>query len=182
MLLVTRGARLDTCDKEGSQAIHVAAMLGHTDILAYLIAKGQSVDTKDASGRTPLMLGKHQEKEEYLIPILSPISALYKGKSLETVRLLVRLGASVTSPDPGRGNTALHWAMEGARPRLVSALVSKAGALPWHVTNHEGRSALDIGKAKPRLLMSLAPAVRFSLQRDSKLNNSNNFLRFLLRM
>ena len=60
---MTRGARLDTCDKEGSQAIHVAAMLGHTDILAYLIAKGQSVDTKDASGRTPLMLGKHQEED-----------------------------------------------------------------------------------------------------------------------
>ena len=107
---------------------------------------------------------------------------MYKGESLETVRLLVRLGASVTSADPGRGNTALHWAMEGARPRLVSALVTKAGALPWHVTNHEGRSALDIGKAKPRLLMSLAPAVRFSIQRDSKLNNSKNFLRFLFRM
>ena len=55
---MTHGARLDMCDKEGSQAIHVAAMLGHTDILAYLVAKGQSVDTKDAAGRTPLMLGE----------------------------------------------------------------------------------------------------------------------------
>ena len=62
MFPVTRGARLDTCDKEGSQAIHVAAMLGHTDILAYLVAKGQSVDTKDTSGRTPLMLGKHSKR------------------------------------------------------------------------------------------------------------------------
>ena len=56
---VTRGASLDTCDTEGSQAIHLAAMLGHTHILAYLVAKGQNVDEKDASGRTPLMLGKH---------------------------------------------------------------------------------------------------------------------------
>ena len=99
--------------------------------------------------------------------------------SLETVRLLVRLGASVTSPDSGRGNTALHWAMEGARPNLVTALVIKAEALPWHVANHEGRSPLDIGRAKPRLLMSLAPAVRFTMQRDSKLNNSNHFIRLI---
>ena len=62
---VTRGARLDMCDKEGSQAIHVAAMLGHTDILAYLVAKGQSVDTKDAAGRTPLMLG---EQKQIILP------------------------------------------------------------------------------------------------------------------
>ena len=64
---MTRGARLDTCDKEGSQPIHVAAMLGHTDILAYLVAKGQSVDTKDTSGRTPLMLGKHSAREHCII-------------------------------------------------------------------------------------------------------------------
>lgn len=63
---MTRGARLDTCDTEGSQPIHVAAMLGHTDILAYLVAKGQSVDTKDTSGRTPLMLGKHSERNTLL--------------------------------------------------------------------------------------------------------------------
>ena len=65
MFSVTRGARLDMCDKEGSQAIHVAAMLGHTDILAYLVAKGQSVDTKDAAGRTPLMLG---EQKQIILP------------------------------------------------------------------------------------------------------------------
>ena len=105
--------------------------------------------------------------------------ALYKGDSLETVRLLVRLGASLTSTDPGRGNTALHWAMEGARPGLVTTLLTQAAAPPWHATNLQGQSPLDIGKTKPRLLMSLAPAVRFTIQRDTKLNNSKHFIRLL---
>ena len=108
------------------------------------------------------------------------MSALYKGDSLETVRLLVRLGASLTLPDPGRGNTALHWAMEGARPGLVTALINRLEAPPWHLTNHQGRSPLDISKTKPGLLMSLAPAVRFTIQRDTKLNSSKHFLRLLL--
>ena len=106
------------------------------------------------------------------------MSAVYKGESLETVRLLVRLGASLSGQDCGRGNTALHWAMEGARPRLLAALMTGAAALPWRATNTRGLTPLDIGKTKPRLLASLPPAVRFSIQRDNKLNNSKHFLRF----
>ena len=55
-LLVTRGARLDTCDADGCMPINVAALLGHVDILAYFVARGQSVDVRDGHGRTPLML------------------------------------------------------------------------------------------------------------------------------
>ena len=91
----------------------------------------------------------------------------------------MRLGASLTSTDLERGNTALHWAMEGARPGLVTTLLTQATAPPWHKTNLQGESPLDIGKTKPRLLMSLAPAVRFTIQRDTKLNNSKHFIRLL---
>jgi len=39
----------------GFSSIHLAAMFGHTAIVAYLIAKGQDVNLPDRTGCTPLM-------------------------------------------------------------------------------------------------------------------------------
>ncbi len=39
----------------GFSSIHLASMFGHTDIVAYLVAKGQDVDLLDKQGMTPLM-------------------------------------------------------------------------------------------------------------------------------
>ena len=39
----------------GFTPLHLASMFGHTDIVAYLIAKGQPVDLVDRHGMTPLM-------------------------------------------------------------------------------------------------------------------------------
>jgi palmitoyltransferase len=39
----------------GYSSIHLASMFGHSDIVAYLIAKGQDVDLLDKNGMTPLM-------------------------------------------------------------------------------------------------------------------------------
>lgn len=39
----------------GFACIHLAAMFGHTTLVAYLIAKGQDVNLIDNTGCTPLM-------------------------------------------------------------------------------------------------------------------------------
>jgi palmitoyltransferase len=39
----------------GFSSIHLASMFGHSDIVAYLVAKGQDVDLLDKHGMTPLM-------------------------------------------------------------------------------------------------------------------------------
>ena len=54
----SRGARLDTRDRDTCLPLHVAAVRGHVDTLAYLVARGQHVDSVDGAGRTPLMLGE----------------------------------------------------------------------------------------------------------------------------
>lgn len=54
-LLVNNGADQTMCDVEGFTALHVAVQFAHTPIVAYLIAKGQSVDCPDESGMTPAM-------------------------------------------------------------------------------------------------------------------------------
>ena len=40
-----------------SSCVHLAAELGHTDTLAYLLARGGQLEARDQGGCTPLMLG-----------------------------------------------------------------------------------------------------------------------------
>ena len=56
----SRGARLDTRGRDTCLPLHVAAVRGHADTVAYLVARGQPVDSLDGAGRTPLMLGEEQ--------------------------------------------------------------------------------------------------------------------------
>ena len=58
----SRGARLDTRGRDTCLPLHVAAVRGHADTLAYLVARGQPVDSLDGAGRTPLMLGEKGEQ------------------------------------------------------------------------------------------------------------------------
>ena len=122
--VVTRGARLDTCDADGCLPIHVAAILGHVDIVVYLLARGQSVDVRDGEGRTPLML------------------ALQLGSSLDMLRLLVRMGAGLQCEDD-QGNTPLHLALRSAKPGLLQAFLQLAGVgkgrsdISWTKPNHQ---------------------------------------------
>ena len=42
-------------DGDGYNCLHVAAQLGYTSVVAYLVAKGQNIDESDRQGMTPLM-------------------------------------------------------------------------------------------------------------------------------
>ena len=77
-----------------------------------------------------------------------PLSALYRGGGVEVVRLLVRLGASISCADPEAGNTALHWAVAGGSAGSLASLVTAATSLahsgttaythlPWEARNNQ---------------------------------------------
>ena len=75
------------------------------------------------------------------------MSALYRGGGVEVVRLLVRLGASISCADPEAGNTALHWAVAGGSAGSLASLVTavtsfsytgtKQHHLPWEARNNQ---------------------------------------------
>ncbi len=54
VLLMQNGADPTIIDGEGCACIHLAAQFGFTAIMAYLVAKGVSVDALDKNGMTPL--------------------------------------------------------------------------------------------------------------------------------
>ena len=55
VLLIRNGADPLYKDGEGCNCLHLAAQLGHTAIVAYLVAKGCDVNGSDANGMSPLM-------------------------------------------------------------------------------------------------------------------------------
>ena len=76
------------------------------------------------------------------------MSALYRGGGVEVVRLLVRLGASISCADPEAGNTALHWAVAGGSAGSLASLVTTVTSLkysgttaythlPWEARNNQ---------------------------------------------
>ena len=76
------------------------------------------------------------------------MSAVYRGGGVEVVRLLVRLGASISCADPELGNTALHWAVAGGSAGSLASLVTAVTSLkysgttaythlPWEARNNQ---------------------------------------------
>ena len=55
VLLMKNGADPTYKDGEGCNCLHLAAQLGHTAIVAYLVAKGCDVNGPDVNGMSPLM-------------------------------------------------------------------------------------------------------------------------------
>ena len=125
--LLAAGANPALRDGEGCAAVHLAAQFGHTAIVGYLVAKGESVNSPDSNGMTPLMW------------------AAYRTSSIDPVRLLVTLGSSFTATDHLQGNTALHWAIQAKNSTATSILVNKgAGSSQLTVTNMEGLTPQDL--------------------------------------
>lgn len=55
VILMRAGADPTLRDSEGFSCIHLAALFGHTAIVAYLVAKGVNPNMLDRSAMTPLM-------------------------------------------------------------------------------------------------------------------------------
>uniref|UniRef100_A0AAV2LQM2 Uncharacterized protein n=1 Tax=Knipowitschia caucasica TaxID=637954 RepID=A0AAV2LQM2_KNICA len=121
--LMRFGADPTIADGEGYRALHLAILFQHMAIAAYLMAKGQEVDSPDANGLTPLMLAAQK--------IIGP----------EPTHFLVRHGASVAAVDVSR-NTALHCAMMSGNVDSAHVLLEAGASVDAH--NSNGLSPLDL--------------------------------------
>lgn len=93
ILLKTKAVDLDAFDGYGKTPVHVAAYLGHTQILELLHSAGALLDKANRDGMTPLHM------------------AVLRGQ-IESVRTLARLGASINARTQSDA-TALHFAAVG---------------------------------------------------------------------
>ncbi len=53
--LITKGATVDSLEKDNSTPLHKAAFAGHTDCVQYLIESGANVNAADNAGKVTLI-------------------------------------------------------------------------------------------------------------------------------
>ncbi len=123
-LLLKFKAKVGATGRDGRTALHEAALAGHADIVAALLAAGADPHSRDTTGRTPW---------------LDAARAL-RGGVLEQ---LLAAGVAVAATDAeGRNALALVAAAERASPALVRRLLD-AGVDPAQADNG-GRLAVDL--------------------------------------
>jgi ankyrin repeat protein len=99
-LLIARGAKMNV---SGDSPFHIAASLGHAEIVSQLLEEGANVDAMDANHKTALFLASERDHRE-------------------VVRLLLEAGATPATT----GFTELHVAAFDA-PSVIDLLIN-AGA------------------------------------------------------
>lgn len=150
--LLDSGLDVNTADKQGRTALHVAAMLGQTEMARYLLSRGAGVDARDRLGRTPLMVTASLGGFKFFLGMSSPWSSFWadplcperegddsssqRRKELldwyimapahpPLVRLLIESGADVNAVD-SQGQTVMDYAGMGG-PTEIDRLILSGG-------------------------------------------------------
>ncbi len=100
----------------GKQPIHLAADVGKTDILGFLIRKGADPNLKDKVGRRPLAYALLQRQEDAVMLLLDEKATL--------------AGKVPAGPDEFGESTTLHLAARGGMERVVAVPLQDQGRRP----------------------------------------------------
>ncbi|XP_048710473.2 palmitoyltransferase ZDHHC13 isoform X2 [Caretta caretta] len=151
ILLLNCGADPTLIDGEGYSSIHLAVVFQHMPIIAYLISKGQSVDTTDFSGQTPLMLSAQK--------VIGP----------EPTGFLLKFNPSLSAVDKIQKNTALHWAVTAGNVNAVELLLDARSNLD--IKNVKGDTPLDLAhQIQNRLIIHmLTQEEKMRIRKNSRL-------------
>ncbi|XP_037102463.1 putative palmitoyltransferase ZDHHC13 [Syngnathus acus] len=122
--LIRYGADPSIADGEGYRALHLAILFQHMAIAAYLMAKGQEVDSPDCNGQTPLMLAAQK--------IIGP----------EPTNFLIKNNASVSAVDKVNRNTPLHCAVLAGNVDAACMLLEAGASLD--LENINGHTPLEL--------------------------------------
>ncbi|KAF1691884.1 hypothetical protein CSC62_15165 [Pseudoxanthomonas jiangsuensis] len=136
-LLLKFKAKVGTPGRQGRTALHEAALAGHADIVAALLAAHADPQVRDAAGRTPWLEAARGLRGGVLEHLLAAgvdvaavdgegrnalaLAAGAEQASLAVVRRLLEAGVDPTQADAG-GRRAVDVAAEAGRWAIVSAL------------------------------------------------------------
>lgn len=128
---VSAGADINSADREGATALHLAAMRGHAEVCGWLVQAGIDIDARDDSNKTALHYAVFREH------IAACFTILAESPDLDA--------------QDYQGWTPLHGAAVRGNAPLCEKLLA-AGAAN-HLLDHAGKKASDVVPAdKPELL------------------------------
>jgi ankyrin repeat protein len=162
------GGLKDTDEQERS-ALHMAALGGHKDTVAFLLSKGAQADRRDAMGKTPLewacdkghvdvvwVLAHHMAAQGHEGPDAQGGAALLwavRAGHEKVVALLLGAGAPANSKGES-GMTPLMVACEEGHMGVVRVLLRHTGTEGLQVRDDKGWTALHYAAAAGRAEVS----------------------------
>lgn len=118
---------VEVINRQGMTPLHIAAEMGHIEIVKYLIDKGADPEIRNrGDNNTPLDL------------------ALAAG-NLKIVKYLVAAGANPNTTD-NQGNSLLHIFTKNGDLDMVKKLIKKGAEI--NSLSNQGRTSLDIAQTK----------------------------------
>ncbi|KAL1673724.1 ankyrin repeat-containing domain protein [Schizophyllum commune] len=121
-LLLTKGADIDNCDKDGWTSLHWAVLLGQLSTARLLLERGANVNAVSNAYPTPLHIATHLGH-------------------IDIIRLLVDHGAALEARDDD-GCTPLYHAVYNIEEEEAIALLLSFGSDP-HTRADDGTTLLD---------------------------------------
>jgi ankyrin repeat protein len=139
-LLVQRGANLSATDREDKTALHLAATMGHEEVVRFLLSQeGQAVppvSTKSIAG-TPLMLASENGH-------IGVVQVLVQHREAQ--------GSDAGLDERGKdGWTAMHWAATMGHEEVVSFLLSRDTQAVTVTTKSSARTPLMLASGNGHL-------------------------------
>ncbi|XP_051983975.1 putative palmitoyltransferase ZDHHC13 [Xyrauchen texanus] len=139
--LMRYGADPSLADAEGYRGLHLAVLFQHMPITAYLMAKGQEVDSPDINGQTTLML------------------AAQKIIGSEPTNFLLKCNASVNAVDKVNRNSPLHCAVLAGNVDAAKILLDAGASVD--LENANGHTPIDLAhQVHSPLLIHMLNAVK----------------------
>lgn len=142
-LLIERGAHIDHRDHDGMTALNHCVESAQTDMAGLLLQHGADPNLGNQQGRTPL----HTLAQHNIIHAVHNRRGTYSTETQQKMATaLLDAGANPIKRDI-EGDTPLAVAAANRHAGLATTLI-EAGADP-RLTNHQGKSALDLAKDQP---------------------------------
>jgi len=134
--LIGAGADVNASDDAGETPIFSAIKRERPELTQLLIDKGAKVNVKDSRQFTPLTVAAAAGADRIVEPLikagadvkaetygLTPLMFAVAARKIDTVRLLISLGASINQASSMSGQTALFQAIYGANAEMVKVLI-----------------------------------------------------------
>ena len=133
--LIQQGVDVNRPLADGATALHWAAHSDNVAIADLLIGAGATMDATDDGGITPLSLACYNASPAMVGRLLkaganpnhgtreTPVMIAAQTGNVEVMKLLLAHGGNANAKEPGRGQTALMWAVAERHPDVAKVLV-----------------------------------------------------------